>query len=126
MICIYSYKDIFLQEIYAVSHFISHNQIDPFQYQRHHILNILCASTFHLALELHLLLQLSRIFDTKAMFEDLADILQSHPLHFWVAEINCNPAEEADCSVKSESSRWCGVLHLSQEGRCNNDVGTPA
>lgn len=60
------------------------------------------------------------------MLKDLANILQGHTLHLRVAEVDCDTAEEADCSVESESSRGSGVLHLSKEGGGNDDVGAPA
>jgi hypothetical protein len=38
------------------------------------------------------------------MLENLADILQGHTLNLRVAEIHCNPTEEADRGIETEGA----------------------
>lgn len=64
----------------------------------------LCTPGLRLALQPSLLLQLSRILDTKSMLEDLTNILKSHALDLRIAKVNCDPAEEADCGIETEGS----------------------
>ena len=59
-------------------------------------LNRLCPAILNLSLRLHILLQLPRILNTKAMLEDLADILERHSLDLRVAKVNRNPTKEAE------------------------------
>ena len=80
----------------------------------------------HLGLQLHILLQSPCILDTKAVLEDLADVLQRHALDFRVTEVDCDPAEEADGCVEAEGARRGCILHLSEECGGHDDVGTPA
>jgi hypothetical protein len=41
------------------------------------------------------------MLDTKAMLEDLPNILQSHALNLRVAEVHCDPTEEADRCIET-------------------------
>jgi hypothetical protein len=91
-----------------------------------HFLLSSCTRVLHLASQLGLLLQLSRILDPEAMFEDLTDVLQRHPLNLRVTEIYSDPTEEANGGIEAKGSRRSCVFHLSKEGRRNNNVGTPA
>lgn len=64
----------------------------------------LCPGILILSLQLHLLLQLPRILDSKAMLEDLPDILERHALHLRIAKVHRNPAKEADRRIEAEGS----------------------
>lgn len=72
------------------------------------LVKFLRARIVHLVLELCLLLQLPCVLNTKPMLEDLSDVLESHPFDFRVAEVNCDPTEEANCSIESKST--CELL----------------
>ena len=56
------------------------------------------------------------------MVEHLADILKSHALDFWIAEVNHNLAENANSSVETGSARRRRVFHLRQESGSGDDV----
>lgn len=78
-------------------------------------------------LELGLLLKLASPLDTKSVGEDVANVLESHALDLWVAEVDAwEAAEEADGGVEAKGTGRGGVFHLGQESGSDNDVGAPA
>jgi hypothetical protein len=84
------------------------------------------SSSIHLRKLLVLLLPPARIANTKAVLEDLADILKGHAPDLWEAKDNEQPSNEANAGVKSECSRGGDSLHHGEEGRRDDDVGRPA
>lgn len=54
----------------------------------------------HLAIKLRLLLQLPSIFHSESVLEDLSNVFESHTLDFRIAEVDCDPTEETDSSIK--------------------------
>ena len=73
-----------------------------------------------------LLLPILGIANTKAVLEDLADILQRHALDLGEAEDDEQPAHETDSGVKAECAGGSDALHHGQEGGRDDDVGRPA
>ena len=73
-----------------------------------------------------LLLPPAGVADTKAVLEDLTDVLERHALDLREAEDDEEPANEADTGVKAEGAGGSDALHHGQEGGGNNDVGGPA
>ena len=70
--------------------------------------------------------QLSREADTEPMLKDLSDFLERQARHFGVEEVDQDPADAADGGVEAKGAGWRHALHHGEEGRRDDDVGTPA
>ena len=59
------------------------------------------------------------------MLEDPPHLLQSHIRRFWEAEEHEDPAQKTEASVEAKGARRRHALHHREEGRTNDNVGTP-
>lgn len=73
-----------------------------------------------------LLLPLFGVSDSKAALEYLSDSLKRHTLALRVAEHDKDPANKTDATVETEGAYGSEALHHGEEGRRDDDVGTPA
>ena len=64
--------------------------------------------------------------DTEPMLKDLSDFLERQARHFRVKKVDQDPAGAADSGVEAKRAGWCHALHHCEEGRRDDDVGTPA
>ena len=64
--------------------------------------------------------------DTEPMPKDLSDFLERQARHFGVEKVNQNPADATDSGIEAKGAGWCHALHHGEEGRRDDDVGTPA
>ena len=74
------------------------------------------SSSIRLRKLLVLLLPPARIANTKAVLEDLADILKRHSPNFGEAEDNEQPPDEANAGVESERTRGGDSFHHGEKG----------
>lgn len=75
---------------------------------------------------LAILPQLSGVADTETMLEDLPYFLKRQARYFRVEEVDQNPADATDGSVEAKCAGWRHAFHHGEEGRRDDDVGTPA
>lgn len=75
---------------------------------------------------LTILPQLPGIADPEPMLEDLAYFLERQARHFRIEEEDQNPADATDGGVEAKCAGWGHALHHGEEGRRDDDVGTPA
>lgn len=75
---------------------------------------------------LAILPQLSGVADTETMLEDLSYFLERQARYFGIEEIDQNPADAADGGIEAKRAGWGHALHHGEEGRRDDDVGTPA
>lgn len=70
--------------------------------------------------------QLPGIADPEPMLEDLSYLLERQARHFRIEEVDQDPADATDGGVEAERAGWGHALHHGEEGRRDDDVGTPA
>lgn len=75
---------------------------------------------------LAILPQLSGIADTEPVLEYLSYFLKRQAGYFRIAEVDQDPADATDGGVEAKSAGWSHALHHGEEGRGDDDVGTPA
>lgn len=75
---------------------------------------------------LAILPQLSSVVDTEPMLEDLSYFLKRQARHFRVEEVDQDPADTTDGGVEAKRAGRGHALHHGEEGRGDDDVGTPA